>query len=258
MHHLLIPAIELVVGGVALAWSKSKKRVPEVTVEWTGTRSLDLPLRDVRGAVTQYLAARGCVALERDDLVDCYRRGDRSVTRVPCERDLRWSDVPVVLVTGFADANGRTVFYYRLSVLPTVNFAPAGRDFFLRRAQAEFDAIVALLDSLARRGNAGRASGNGRRPNHRWYHDEEETQSGQEAPPDGSLDADLALLGLKRGATFEQVTKAYRVACHKYHPDRLAGKNVEPHLVELAVQRFKEVADAYRRLRDRMARQQQA
>jgi len=257
MHHLLIPAIELVVGGVALAWSKSKKRVPEVTVEWTGTRSLDLPLRDVRGAVTQYLAARGCVALERDGLVDCYRRGDRSVTRVPCERDLRWSDVPVVLVTGFADANGRTVFYYRLSVLPSVNFSPAGRDFFLRQAQAEFDAIVELLESLsAQRARARRAAGNGRRPNHRWYPDEEETQ---ETPsPDGSLDADLALLGLKRGATFEQVTKAYRVASRKYHPDSLSGKNVEPHLVELAVQRFKEVTAAYQRLRNRMARQQRA
>lgn len=253
MHHLLIPAIELVLGGAALAWSKSKRRAPEVTVEWTGTRSLDLPLRDVRGAATQYLASRGCVALERDDLVDCYRRGDRSVTRVPCERDLRWSDIPVVLVTGFAETNGRTMFHYRLSVLPTVSYSPAGRDFFLRQAQAEFDAIVELLESLsAQRARAGRTAGNGRRPNHRWYPDEEETQ---DAPsPDGSLDADLALLGLKRGATFEQVTKAYRVACHKYHPDRLAGKDVEPHLVELAVQRFKEVAAAYQRLRDRMGR----
>lgn len=252
MHHLLIPAIELVLGGAALAWSKSKRRAPEVTVEWTGTRSLDLPLRDVRGAVAQYLASRGCVALERDEVVDCYRRGDRSVTRVPCERDLRWSDVPVVLVTGFAEANGRTMFHYRLSVLPTVSYSPAGRDFFLRQAQAEFDAIVEVLESLsAQRARAGRTAGNGRRPNHRWYPDEEGTQ---EAPsPDGSLDADLALLGLKRGATFEQVTKAYRVACHRYHPDRLAGKNVEPHLVELAVQRFKEVTAAYQRLRDRMA-----
>jgi len=72
------------------------------------------------------------------------------------------------------------------------------------------------------------------------------------APPAG--DADYSALGLKPGATREEVHTAYRDACRKYHPDRLNGQNVELHLIELAVQRFKEVTAAYQRLKDRVAR----
>jgi len=39
---------------------------------------------------------------------------------------------------------------------------------------------------------------------------------------------------------------------------RLTGQNVEPHLVELAEQRFKEVSTAYRRLREQLAHPQHA
>jgi DnaJ-domain-containing protein 1 len=255
MHHLLIPAIELALGGVALAWSRNKGRKPEAPVEWTGRRTIDLPLHTVRRTVAQHMSGGDCIAVECDDTTDMYKRGDPSVTRVPWERNLRWSEVPVIIGTGFGDDGGKTFFYFKVSALPTVTFSPAGEDFFLRQAQAEFDAIVALLESLTARG----ASGNGRRrPNHRWYPGDEEPQSCQEAPPDGSLDADLAVLGLKRGASWDEVQAAYRDACRKYHPDRLNGQNVEPHLVELAIQRFKEVTAAYQRLRDRMGQHQQS
>lgn len=253
MHHLLIPAIELALGGVAWAWSRNKSRKPQAPVEWTGRRTIDLPLHTVRRTVAQHMSDGECVAVESDDLSDVYKRGDTSVRRVPWERNLRWGEVPVIIANGFGNDVGKTLFYFKVWALPTVTFSPAGEQFFFRQAQAEFDAIVALLEALAQRERAGRPSGNGRRPNHRWYPDDDEAASPREARADGSLDADLALLGLKRGATFEQVTKAYRVACHKYHPDRLNGQNVEPHLVELAVQRFKEVTAAYQRLRERMA-----
>lgn len=256
MHHWLIPAIELAVGGVALAWSRNKSRTPQVPVEWTGRRTIDLPLHTVRRTVAQHMSDGDCIAVERDDTLDMYKRGDPSVRRVPWERNLRWSEVPVIIGTSFVNDAGKTFFYFKVWALPTVSFSPAGEQFFLRQAQAEFDAIVALLESLAQREHAGRTSGNGRRPNHRWYPGNEEPQSGQEPPTDNSLDADLALLGLKRGASWDDVQRAYRDACRKYHPDRLNGQNVEPHLVELAVQRFKEVTSAYQRLRDRMARQQ--
>jgi len=254
MHHLLIPAIELAVGGVAWAWSRNKSRKPQAPVEWTGRRTIDLPLHTVRRTVAQHMSEGDCVAVESDDTLDMYRRGDPSVGRVPWERNLRWGEIPVIIAAGFGDDGGKTFFYFKVRALPTVTFSPAGEAFFLRQAQAEFDAIVALLESLAQHGNGSRASGNGRRPNHRWYPGDEEPQSAREAPTDGSLDADLALLGLKRGAAWDDVQRAYRDACRKYHPDRLNGQNVEPHLVELAIQRFKEVTAAYQRLRERMAR----
>lgn len=258
MHHLLIPAIELAVGGVAWAWSRNRNRKPQAPVEWTGRRTIDLPLHTVRRTVRKYMSDGECVVVESDDTLDMYKRGDSSVRRVPWERNLRWGEVPVLIGTTFVNDAGKTFFYFKVWALPTVTFSPSGEAFFLRQAQAEFDAIVALLESQAQRERAGRASGNGRRPNHRWYPGDEEPQSGQEASPDGSLDADLALLGLKRGASWDDVQRAYRDACRKYHPDRLNGQNVEPHLVELAVQRFKEVTAAYRRLRDRMAQHQQS
>lgn len=257
MHHLLFPAIELAVGGVAWAWSRNKARKPQAPVEWTGRRTIDLPLHTVRRTVAQQMSGDDCMAVECDDTSDMYKRGDLSVRRVPWERNLRWNEIPVIIGTGFGGDGGKTFFYFKVWALPTVTFSPAAKEFFLRQAQTEFDALVALLESQAQHERAGRASGNARRPNHRWYPGDEEPQSGQEAPPDGSLDADMALLGLKRVASWDAVQSAYRDACRKYHPDGLSGKNVEPHLVELAVQRFKEVTAAYQRLRDRMARHQQ-
>lgn len=52
----------------------------------------------------------------------------------------------------------------------------------------------------------------------------------------------------------DQVQAAYRDACRKYHPDRFAGRGVEPHLLELAAQRFKEITAAYQRLKEQLSR----
>lgn len=257
MHHALIPVIELALAGAAWAWSRTKNSTATRPADWTGSRTLDLPLREVRGAVALHLAGRGCVVFECEDTFDVYRRGDRSVTRVPWERDLRWIEIPMLVGTIFIDVNGKTSLDYRVWAWPTVTYSSAGKEFFLRQAQAEFDGILAVLDRLkAEREGSGRAGSSGR---HRWYTDEDEPQSRRDATASSaSLDADLALLGLDRGATLEQVKKAYRVASFKYHPDRLTGKNVEPHLVELAVQRFKEVTAAHQRLCEHFAQPQRA
>lgn len=251
MHHLWLAAIELGVAGAAWAWSKGKGRTPAPPVEWKGVRMLDLPLRDVRGAVALHLAGRGCVISKCEDTFDMYRRGDMSVRRIPWERPLRWTEVPMLVGTIFLDAEGKTHFDYRVWAFPTVTYSPAGKEFFLRQAQAEFDGILAVLDGLG----AGREGGRGR---HRWYPDDEPRSRREASASPASLDADLALLGLERGATLEQIKKAYRVASRKYHPDGLTGKNVEPHLVELAVQRFKEVTAAYQRLCEHFAQPQHA
>ena len=54
------------------------------------------------------------------------------------------------------------------------------------------------------------------------------------------------------GASWEQVQAAFRELSRKYHPDRLTGQQIEPYLIELAEQRFAEIASAYQRLRSRM------
>ncbi|RPI41953.1 MAG: hypothetical protein EHM46_05780, partial [Bacteroidetes bacterium] len=50
------------------------------------------------------------------------------------------------------------------------------------------------------------------------------------------------VLGLQPGASGKQVKAAYRKLALKYHPDRNQSTG--------AVERFREIADAYRRLTD--------
>lgn len=120
--------------------------------------------------------------------------------------------------------------------------------------------MISFLETVAKKRSEPSGTGPGANGHHRhrWM-PEDDTGAGKQARlHDASHDADLALLGLERGATLEQVKKAYRVASRKYHPDGLTGRNVEPHLVELAVQRFKEVSAAYQRLCEHFAQPQHA
>jgi len=49
------------------------------------------------------------------------------------------------------------------------------------------------------------------------------------------------VLGLKRGASMEEVKHAYRILAKKYHPDM----NVDNPLADLAEEKFKEIQQAY-------------
>ncbi|HLN48078.1 MAG TPA: DnaJ domain-containing protein, partial [Steroidobacteraceae bacterium] len=51
-----------------------------------------------------------------------------------------------------------------------------------------------------------------------------------------------AILGLQRGASDEEVKKAYRRLARKYHPDVSKESGAE--------EKFKEVAEAYQTLKD--------
>lgn len=230
-----------------------KNRVNGAAVSWSGAMHSALPVENARDAVGRYLRDLGWQFISGDYLCDAFRRGDRNMTRLPGRDDEHWMQLPLILSVTFRVIDGRTCLGLRFTSLRTVKFSDGDLRFFTELASVECKAVAGFLEQYEQRDgreSAGQHRGNGRR--HRWYPEDEEPLSGQEAPPDGSLDADLALLGLKRGASWDDVQRAYRDASRKYHPDGLSGKNVEPHLVELAVQRFKEVTAAYRRLRDRM------
>lgn len=55
-----------------------------------------------------------------------------------------------------------------------------------------------------------------------------------------------AILGVKKGATDEEIKKAYRKLAHRYHPDKKGGDEA----------RFKKINEAYQVLSDRTKRQQ--
>lgn len=208
-----------------------------------------------RREVIHYLTARGCTLVNSVGECDGFRRGEDGLRRLRGPGSGPWCALPVIVAAVCYESEGRLVLHMRFSLAPFVSVSAFGTRYFLEQAGAEFAQVASYLEQIAseyarRRGGQKRR----RRPNHRWYTGDEEGPRAQEAPRSADpLDADLAVLGLKRGASSDEVKRAYREACRKYHPDRLNGQNVEPHLVELAVQRFKEVTAAYQRLHERMA-----
>lgn len=225
-------------------------------VMWSGHACVSLPPAIARAELVRYMKEQGYDARAEPF---SFRRGEDVSRHLSRVSEYDWSCMSLIAgASVWRDGSGSGIAL----CFGSGAFARLKRtavDDFKQLAAADFNRVIEHLNLLAREHGEWREwKRRGRRPNHRWYPGDEEPQSAQEAPPDGSLDADLALLGLKRGASWDGVQRAYRGACRKYHPDGLSGKNVEPHLVELAVQRFKEVTAAYQRLRDRMSRQQQA
>lgn len=257
--HLVILAVFIAV--MCAVWKHLRSGNGAVArLRWSNTMTVPLPLAIIRAAVTRHLAVRGCALVDTSDDTDVYTRGDRSIASVPCSRDVAWLEVPMFVAAGFGEENGQTVVYLHFESWPPVAFSKAGVQFFKNNASAEFDSVIALLNELVRErtGPSEQAESRNGRHRHRWMPEDDAGAGKQTRLNDASHDADLALLGLERGATLEQVKKAYRVASRKYHPDGLTGRNVEPHLVELAVQRFKEVSAAYQRLCEHFAQPQHA
>ena len=59
-------------------------------------------------------------------------------------------------------------------------------------------------------------------------------------------DADFQLLGLKKGATKDDIKAAYRRLAKTYHPDKLSG--VDDAIKKIAEEKFREIKDAYENL----------
>lgn len=221
-------------------------------VAWSSHARVSLPPSIARAELVRYMKEQG-YDFRAEPF--SFRRGEDVNRRLSRISEYDWSCMSLIVTASvWRDGTGSGI---------AACFGPgafarlkrAAADDFKQLAAAEFNRVMEHLNLLAREhAEWCEWKRRKRRPNHRWYPGDDEAEAAQGAPvPADSLDADLALLGLKRGASWDEVQRAYRDASRKYHPDRLSGQNVVPHLVELAVQRFKEVTAAYRRLRDRMA-----
>ena len=62
-----------------------------------------------------------------------------------------------------------------------------------------------------------------------------------------NIEEAMVLLGVRPGATLEQVTVAYRHMAQMYHPDKTVG--LGPELQELAEERMKEINVAHQRVK---------
>ena len=56
------------------------------------------------------------------------------------------------------------------------------------------------------------------------------------------------VLGITRGASIDDIRKAYRKLAKDFHPDRIAAKDLPPAFVEFARQQFAKVQAAYDRI----------
>lgn len=221
-------------GKRAWRWLAGTKTFREV--RWWHVFETALPASVTRATVEDVLTGMGWQIRERDGALDAYVRGDFTVKQILRIRDSEWRRVPVVLViTTEKSQDGATVHLAYRAHEPVL-FTEDAMEHFASLATKEFKLLADYLESVQQ----GHAQQN----------------SGDSGPGCGPADrerlfgADLALLGLKAGASWEQVQAAYREACRKYHPDSHAGGSVAAHLVELAEQRFREIAAAYQRLKE--------
>ncbi|PSM51712.1 DnaJ-like membrane chaperone protein [Campylobacter blaseri] len=57
------------------------------------------------------------------------------------------------------------------------------------------------------------------------------------------------ILGLQKGAKFEDVKKRYRELVRKYHPDILMGRGADEEIIEAGTKRLQEINEAYEEIR---------
>ncbi|MCQ3922074.1 MAG: hypothetical protein DPW13_14100 [Planctomycetes bacterium] len=245
----------VMLAGLYLAWDWWCKQ--HVWVTWpSACVCVPLPEAVTRRAVQRHLEKQGCRVVPTSGLA--FSRGCSSIKRIRSPGELDWREVPIVIGTGIGQSEAETMVHLLYSSQPGVRVSPDAAAHFMQQAAAEFDELIGHLQRIGGDYAEWREWKRGKRHSHRWMPEDDAGAGKQARRHDASHDADLALLGLERGATLEQVKKAYRVACRKYHPDGLTGQNVEPYLVELAVQRFKEVSAAHQRLCEHFAQRQHA
>lgn len=160
-------------------------------------------------------------------------------------------------MTGRAQRGGtRVAIVYAAPA--ALRFSQSVAQFFHQHAEREFDDLIAYLDAAPSGSSCGQAGARGARPWERSDAGDTCAGAGSGGGADRSSDPestdaarDYALFSLSPGASWGQVQSAYRAACLKYHPDRLTGQNMPPHIIELGVARFRELTAAYQRLKQR-------
>ncbi len=202
-----------------------------------------LPIETVRDAIDTFLKRLNFELVESDDdEADVYERGDRSIKALPCSRDVAMSDVPTLAAVAYRSEGHGTTVSLAAGPFPDIRFTPAAAAHVKEHLEDLCRHAFGLLRDVAADMASNRAESD------RTSRPREDTH----ALGTQTL-ADLATLGLGPGASMTQVQSAFRDACGKYHPDRLIGQNLAPHLVELANGRFKEVNAAYHRLKNALA-----
>jgi len=196
---------------------------------WTGTIRVPRRLREVRISIGEYLDSRGFRYHDKQDGITSYCRGDLGISRLPWQREVSWSEIPILLVVNYTKLKGEVLVTICISGWPTTSFSKCVEQFIREHAEMEFDGAIEFL-------NGGQEPPQSESPK-------------QPSPDNDPHDDDRALLGLAEEYTQEQLQSAYRTACRKYHPDRLVG--VDPDVVKLAEQHFTRISAAYQRLRER-------
>lgn len=75
------------------------------------------------------------------------------------------------------------------------------------------------------------------------------SSSDSRSSKDAKVKDPWSVLGIRRGASLEEIKRAYRQLAMKYHPDKMIHLGEE--FRELAENRFKEIQQAYQELRPR-------
>jgi len=235
----VVPVFTAIWGCRAVRRWYEKIRAKRDGLEWKAAAVVPMPLQATLAGIIRIFDHAGYNLLQEqnEEYGALYWRGDWNITRLPAARQVGWSEVPVFASACcyVGDNENESALCLKFDVASFVRVSPRLREFCLGHLKDECDRTIASLMSAAEELTKRQA---------------ERARSEAAA---AARDADFALLGLGRGASWELVKGAYRDCCMKYHPDRFSGQNVAPHLVDLAITRFKEINAAYQRLKDRMA-----
>lgn len=207
----------------------------KVDIEWEATFRTALPERSVRAFLRRILVEHtGAAETKTTETIQILHRGDWTIETIPTTRAVSWHDVPVTILVAYAREGFETVASFGYFSLKDVTFNAAAEKFFHSEARREFELIMDAMRATARE--------------HRNRRD-----PARKRHVDPNADA-FAALGLSVTASWSEVQAAYRDACLKFHPDRASAQGVPTHFLELATRRFKEVTEAYQKLKDQMNR----
>lgn len=203
------------------------------TITW---KKLELPIRLLLPpAVEAHLGFRPVKGGGPDDI---FHRG-RSNIAAPTS--VEWRSLPVTL----------TIIYENTSPTPEVTLlfkAPERMEFasgeavsFQKHAEEDVQLLIDYLNNLPSNFHEPRFS------------DAESGNASARVSIDheDDLRAQFERLGLEPNASWEEVKKAYRRLCLKYHPDTLAYQRLPEHVERLVVDRFQDITEAYNILKER-------